>query len=469
MQTAGFSSDAYKPGLGQMFDYAAFLGDPELRWRGVHVAGTNGKGSVCSMLAAALAASGLKTGLYTSPHLVDFRERIKLVRPEAAESGDGELRFAHPSQPRGWAPPAHVATGGYGSPSRAPLPQAVAEGLLPEHIATGGYGSPSRAPLPWAEMISQEEVCEFLESYDREGLSFFEVTTGMAFKWFADRGVDVAVIETGLGGRLDSTNIITPLISIITSIGLDHCALLGNTRAEIAAEKAGIFKPGVPALVWGRDPETRPVFESAAAAVGCPLYFAEDFPVPEGFPRLDLAGPCQDINLRTVLAALAILQDSNGTAALNPGVCEAIASAARITGLRGRWEHVLDKPLTICDIAHNPPALAVNMERLTALCKAEKRPLLIVFGAMADKDEDSVATILPQEAEYFLVQPSTPRAMRTGDLALKLKRNCFSVQPSVAAGVQAALERAKLLPDPIIYIGGSTYVVSEAISYLESI
>ena len=401
VQTAGFSSDAYKPGLGQMFDYAAFLGDPQLRWRGVHVAGTNGKGSVCSMLAAALAASGLKTGLYTSPHLVDFRERIKV--------------------------------------------------------------------LPRAEMISQEEVCEFLEGYDREGLSFFEVTTGMAFKWFADRGVDVAVIETGLGGRLDSTNIITPLISIITSIGLDHCALLGNTRAEIAAEKAGIFKPGVPALVWGRDPETRPVFESAAAAVGCPLYYAEDFPVPEGFPPLDLAGPCQDINLRTVLAALAILQDSNGTAALNPGVCEAIASAARITGLRGRWEQVLDKPLTICDIAHNPPALAVNMERLTALCKAERRPLLIVFGAMVDKDEDSVATILPQEAEYFLVQPSTPRAMRTGDLALKLKRNCFSVQPSVAAGVQAALERAKLLPDPIIYIGGSTYVVSEAISYLESI
>lgn len=402
VQTAGFSSDAYKPGLGQMFDYAAFLGDPELRWRGVHVAGTNGKGSVCSMLAAALAACGLKTGLYTSPHLVDFRERIKVLQPGA-------------------------------------------------------------------EMISQEEVCEFLEGYDREGLSFFEVTTGMAFKWFADRGVDVAVIETGLGGRLDSTNIITPLISIITSIGLDHCALLGNTRAEIAAEKAGIFKPGVPALVWGRDPETRPVFESAAAAVGCPLYFAEDFPVPEGFPPLDLAGPCQDINLRTVLAALAILRDSDCTAALSPGVCEAIASAARITCLRGRWEQVLDKPLTICDIAHNPPALAVNMERLTALCKAEKRPLLIVFGAMADKDEDSVATILPQEAEYFLVQPSTPRAMKAGDLALKLKRNCFSVQPSVAAGVQAALERAKLLPDPIIYIGGSTYVVSEAISYLESI
>ena len=159
MQTAGFSSDAYKPGLGQMFDYAAFLGDPQLRWRGVHVAGTNGKGSVCSMLAAALAAGGLKTGLYTSPHLVDFRERIKVLQPGA-------------------------------------------------------------------EMISEAEVCEFLEGYDREGLSFFEVTTGMAFKWFAYRGVDVAVIETGLGGRLDSTNIIMPLISIITSIGLDHCALL---------------------------------------------------------------------------------------------------------------------------------------------------------------------------------------------------------------------------------------------------
>lgn len=435
VQTAGFSSDAYKPGLGQMFDYAGFLGDPQLRWRGVHVAGTNGKGSVCSMLAAAFAAGGLKTGLYTSPHLVDFRERIKVL---AAEAG-GELRFAHPSQPAGWAPPVHVAT--------------------------GGYGSPSGAPLPEAEMIPREEVCDFLEHYDREGLSFFEVTTGLAFKWFADSGVDVAVIETGLGGRLDSTNIITPVISIITSIGLDHCALLGNTRAEIAAEKAGIFKPGVPALVWGRDPETQPVFEKAAAEAGCPLYFAEDFPVPEDFPPLDLTGPCQDVNLRTVLAALTIL----GASPLRPEVRRAIAAAARITGLRGRWEIVLREPLTICDIAHNPPALEVNMERLASLRGAPKRPLLIVFGAMADKDEDSVAELLPQDAEYYLVSPATPRAMKESDLALKLKRKRFLVQSSVATGVQAALDRAKLLPDPIIYIGGSTYVVSEAISYLESV
>ena len=493
VQTAGFSSDAYKPGLGQMFDYAGFLGDPQLRWRGVHVAGTNGKGSVCSMLAAAFAAGGVKTGLYTSPHLVDFRERIKVLAAlaQAAETGSGELRFAHPSQPAGWAPPVHVATGGYGSPSRSPLPQAEASESPPDNVATGGYGSPSRsplpqaeasessldnaatdchgspsgAPLPEAEMIPREEVCDFLEHYDREGLSFFEVTTGLAFKWFADSGVDVAVIETGLGGRLDSTNIITPVISIITSIGLDHCALLGSTRAEIAAEKAGIFKPGVPALVWGRDPETQPVFENAAAEAGCPLYYAEDFPVPEDFPPLDLTGPCQDVNLRTVLAALTIL----GASPLRPEVRRAIAAAARITGLRGRWEIVLREPLTICDIAHNPPALEVNMVRLASLRGAPKCPLLIVFGAMADKDEDSVAALLPQDAEYYLVRPATPRAMKESDLALKLKRKRFLVQSSVAAGVQAALDRAKLLPDPIIYIGGSTYVVSEAISYLESV
>ena len=435
VQTAGFSSDAYKPGLEQMFDYARFLGNPQQEWRGVHVAGTNGKGSVCSMLSAALSAAGFKTGLYTSPHLVDFRERMKLLVP------------------------------------------------------------PDRVLMPEAEMISEAAVCDFLEHYDREGLSFFEVTTGMAFKWFADSKVDVAVIETGLGGRLDSTNIITPLISIITSIGLDHCALLGGTRAEIAAEKAGIFKPGVPALVWGRDPETQPVFEKAAAEVGCPLFFAEDYSVPEDFPPLDLTGPCQEENLRTVIAALTILQrdpqfvvaqrveqkylpetgeeeidksltnsDLCFTDVLSPIVQQAIAAAGRITGLRGRWEIVLRDPLTICDIAHNPPALAVNFARLST-----HRPLLVVFGAMADKDEESIAGILPQDAEYFLVQPHTPRAMSTSDLALKLKRNCFSVQPSVAAGVQAALERAKLLPDPIIYIGGSTYVVSEAISYLESI
>lgn len=316
-------------------------------------------------------------------------------------------------------------------------------------------------------MIPEEAVVEFLDRYDREGLSFFEVTTGMAFWWFAEQEVDVAVIETGLGGRLDSTNIILPEISVITSIGLDHCALLGSTRAEIAAEKAGIIKPGVPALVWGRDPETQPVFEHIAAEKGSPLHYAEDFPVPEGLAS-DLEGPCQDVNLRTVWAALSILGVS--------GTEDGIRSAARLTGFRGRWEILCRNPLAICDIAHNPPALEVNFRRLKSLsvpAEGPARPLLIVYGAMADKDVRSIVELMPPEAEYFLVAPKGERAMPVKDLALKLKNLNFTESGTVAAGVDDALRRARVLAgsgsDPIVYIGGSTFVVSEAVSYLESV
>jgi dihydrofolate synthase/folylpolyglutamate synthase len=438
VRDAGFSGDAYKPGLDAMLSYAEFLGHPERQFRTVHVAGTNGKGSVCSMLAAALAARGLRVGLYTSPHLVDFRERMKIIAGAAAT------------------------------------------------------------------MISQEDVCRFMERYDREGLTFFEVTTGMAFWWFAKERVDVAVIETGLGGRLDSTNIITPELSVITSIGLDHCDLLGSTRAGIAAEKAGIFKPGVPALVWGRDPETQPVFERIAAQAGAPLFFAGDFPAALAFAMqsepldLDLSGPCQDLNLRTVLAALSLLQGPTAQAEF-----AAIASAARITGLRGRWEQLLADPLTICDIGHNPPAIAANFARLYQLRSAQndktrrpqadagdscvaaqggpppcplgvqgdnslpRRPLLVVYGAMKDKDVDEIKQYLPNDAEYYLVQPRTARAMPLDELALKLKSFNCTVAGTVEQGVQQALERGKHRPGAIVYIGGSTYVVSEAIITLE--
>ena len=439
VQTTGFSPDAYKPGIGQMLDYAAFLGNPERSFRSIHVAGTNGKGSVCTMLAAALAASGSRTGLYTSPHLIDFRERIKVIeRP-----GDcGSQNFASlipPTALRLWAPPVHAATGGHGS----------------ETLSVPG-------PSDWCRMIPEEEVVEFLEKYDRDGLSFFEVTTGMAFWWFARQGVDYAVIETGLGGRLDSTNVITPEISVITSIGLDHCAILGGTRAEIAAEKAGIFKPGVPALVWGRDPETQPVFERIAAEKGSPLHYAEDYAVPLGLAP-DLDGPCQEMNLRTVWAALSILGIS--------GTEEGIRCAARMTGFRGRWEVLSRKPLVICDIAHNPPALAENFSRLRMGLRS--RPLLVVYGAMADKDVAGIAALMPQEAEYYLVAPAGERAMPVKDLALKLKNLNFTESGSVAAGVEAALSRADALArdglDPIVYIGGSTFVVAEAVSYLGSV
>ena len=396
VQSAGFTSGAYKPGLGNMLGFARALGDPQRRLRTVHVAGTNGKGSVCSMLAAALAATGLKVGLYTSPHLVDFRERAKIV-------------------------------------------------------TSGGF-----------EMISEREVWDFLTCHDTdlEGLSFFEITTGLAFWWFDRSGVDLAVIETGLGGRLDSTNIITPELSVITSIGLDHCAILGDTRAAIAAEKAGIFKPGVPALVASFDDETAPVFEKTASGVHCPLFFADSLSDEPDASHIDLRGPCQGVNLRTVLCALELL-----------GVeadMDAISRAAALTGFRGRWERLSDDPETICDIGHNPAALQCNFERL----RESGRPLVIVYGVMADKDLDGIAPLMPSGAEYILVAPATVRALRVEDLRARLA----SLRPdlrtraagSVAEGVETAFRTARSVPGSIIYIGGSTFVVSEAIVHLES-
>ncbi|MBO4566014.1 MAG: bifunctional folylpolyglutamate synthase/dihydrofolate synthase [Bacteroidales bacterium] len=389
VQSAGFSAEAYKPGLDAMLRFCAALGNPQLGFRSIHVAGTNGKGSVCSMIAAALAAQGLRVGLYTSPHLLDFRERMKIITRD------------------GWS------------------------------------------------MISKRDVVKFLVRSKRfsEGLTFFEITTGMAFSWFAGQKVDIAVIETGLGGRLDSTNIITPELSVVTSIGLDHCELLGPDRASIAAEKAGIFKPGVPALVWGRDEETAPVFERIARETGSPLHYAEDYP-----GELPDCGP----NTRTVYAALKLLGRWQDAAPL--------ADAARLTGLRARWEVLIREPLTICDIGHNPPALAHNFARLEALRGSNpRRPLIIVYGAMADKDVPGIVRLMPRDAKYYLVVPATPRAMGMDDLALNLKQFRFECPGSVADGVRDALREARGLKDPIIYIGGSTYVAAEAISYIKGI
>lgn len=393
VQKDGFVAGAYKPGLAGMEAFDAALGHPWRKFKTIHVAGTNGKGSVSSMLAAALAATGLRVGLYTSPHLIDFRERIKII--SAAE----------------------------------------------------------RDSTPNAEMIPKEAVFAFLTEQNLSGLSFFEITTGMAFWWFAEQKVDIAVIEVGLGGRLDSTNIILPELSVITSIGLDHCAMLGGTRAEIAFEKAGIFKPGVPALVWGWDGQTGPVFESHAAEVPCPLFFAEEFDTED--IELDLTGPCQAVNLRTVLAALELLGIDADR--------DALARTARITGFRGRWERLLPEPETICDIGHNPAALQLNFERLTAL----GRPLFIVYGVMADKDLDGIAPLMPGGAEYFLVAPATSRSLPVAALEERLSklrpdiRACAA--PSVADGVKMAVKKASGVPGSLVYIGGSTFVVAEAV------
>ena len=427
--------DAYKPGLENMLKFEEVLGDPHKSLRTIHVAGTNGKGSVANMLASALSACGLRVGLYTSPHIVDFRERMRVV---------GERQSA--------------------------------------------------------ELVSEEYVYDFLCRYEADmdtlSLSFFEITTGMAFKWFADQKVDVAVIEVGLGGRLDSTNVITPDLSIVTSIALDHCALLGNTLAEIAAEKAGIFKKYVPALVGEYLPETRPVFEAKSAEVGCPLTFAEDVEPSlwhrsdEILRNMDLRGKYQRKNLRTVLAAIDILRNMPEYAGLSDSqaVVTAIVRTASRMGFHGRWERLSLQPFIIADIGHNPAALKENFAQLESMVAEGKcSSLILVYAIMADKDLDGIMPLIPADATCIFTNPEIHRALPEKELTERYRAFCAANGRSVnriydAPNVRQALSMAINLaretsrkPDsarfcfPLIYVGGSTYLVSEAVQILKSL
>lgn len=409
VQNTGFG-EAYKPGLKHMEEFDSLLGNPSRDFRSIHVAGTNGKGSVANMLASALASTGLKVGLYTSPHILDFRERMRIL--------DGR----------------------------------------------------STEPV---YLISREDVWEFLscqeKSFDELELSFFEITTGMAFWWFSKEKVDVAVIEVGLGGRLDSTNIITPEVAVVTSIGLDHCAQLGDTRAAIAGEKAGIFKPGVPAVVGTRDAETAPVFEATAAAVGCPLVFADSetgTEIPSSIIEgMDLKGDYQMDNLRTVLCTLELTGVE-----VDEQVLDAIAHTAARMDFHGRWEMLQRDPDIICDIGHNPPALARNFSQLEAyLSEGLYDRLIIVYGVMADKDLDCIIPLMPADATYIAVAPDTPRSMKADILYGKLSKalpDKVLYGGSVAEGLSLASATARSAGNPLIYIGGSTFVVSEAVAAL---
>lgn len=401
VQDAGFASGAYKPGLERMREFDRLLGGPAGRGRYVHIAGTNGKGSVSHMTAAALAAHGRQVGLYTSPHLKDFRERIKIV------SGDG------------------------------------------------------------FRMIGKDDVVDFLRRWgkdiDRLGLSFFEITTGMALWWFDRECADISVIEVGLGGRLDSTNIITPVITAVTSIGLDHCAILGSTRAEIAAEKAGIFKRGVPAVIGVRDDQTAPVFERVAAEVRCPLYWADDDGIDTSLlGRLDLRGEYQAINLRTAMTVLGLLgEDVRG----DVRVRDAIADSARRTGLRGRWETLRDSPLTIADIGHNPAALRLNFAQLSEMMGSGRYDrLIIVYGVMADKDIDGIIPLMPSGAKYIFTTPATPRAMSAEEILSRFRRS-RSEEASAGGDVRSSVTEAlrNATTRSLVYIGGSAFVVAEAL------
>ena len=430
-QKAGAS--AYKPGIANMELIGSLMGHPYRNYRIVHVAGTNGKGSVSNMLTSALAAEGHKVGLYTSPHIIDFRERMRVV--------EGDVY----------------------------------------------------------SYVSKQYVWDFLhrwqDTFDHLDLSFFEITTIMALQWFADRKVDYVVLETGLGGRLDSTNIVTPELCIITNIGLDHCDMLGDTLPEIAFEKAGIIKPRVPVVIGESHPETAPVFERKVLYTNLPdpqfmgnrtaimslLIFADNSePMmwdqhEEILSEMDLQGSYQRKNLRTVLAALGALQ-------VNPSesVRKAIVSTAARTGFRGRWEKLSSAPLTICDIGHNEHGLRHNFSQLENM-RAEGRcsDLIIVYGSVADKDVDAVLNLMPQNAVYIFTQAQSKRALPAEKVYAKYEAFCNAtgrtlenvyVKDNVAEAVKLAREIAqKSTADdrnaqPLIYIGGSTYVVSEAVT-----
>ena len=441
VQKDGFTPGAYKPGLERMRAFEDALGSPSRKFRSVHVAGTNGKGSVANMLASACTSSGLRTGLFTSPHLVDFRERICV---------NGEL-----------------------------IPKEYVFSFLTE----------------WMNWIVAHE------------LSFFEITTGLAFSWFAAQKVDIAVIETGLGGRLDSTNILEhPQLTIVTSIGLDHCDLLGHTLPAIAAEKAGIFKEGVPALVGDFQAETAAVF-SEKAWMFCPLTYADEFK-PSLWPhhaqmlkQMDLQAQVQEKNLRTVLAAVDILKENDAFALLrnDAAVTDGILHTASNMHFHGRWERLSTQPFVIADIGHNAHALQHNFRQLQEmLAGGFCSSLIIVYGIMADKDLDAILPLMPENATYIFTSPETPRALPADDILRRFNAYRAAQKPvdaklqdyqgtvtlssrayaftSVRYAVQMAVQLAQNLSQqlsrsasaekpapPLIYIGGSTFVVAEAL------
>lgn len=446
---------AYKPGIDNMLFFDSLAGHPHSKYTTVHIAGTNGKGSVSNIIASVLAASGLRTGLYTSPHILDFRERMRIL--------DG------------------------------------------------------RSGVEQVEYIEKKEVWDFVgrweSTFDHLGLSFFEITTMMAFDWFASREVDIAVIETGLGGRFDSTNIIAPALSIITNIGLDHCDMLGNTLGEIAFEKAGIIKPGTPAVVGESDPETDPVFErkvlytnlADAVYMGdrkriMSLLTFADRTVPtlwerkDGIlKRMDLQGSYQEKNLRTVLASLDVLASGQVTAG-----CPVLAPLARLSpeaeiraiehtagrmDFHGRWEKLGDSPLVIADIGHNAHGLRYNFSQLeTCLRNGACTDLIVVYGIVADKDLDTILPLMPQDAFYIFTNSSGKRALPAGKLLeryldFRAGSDSGTVRAesvgNVADAVSEALSVAEKIiaaeagAKPLVYIGGSTFVVSEALDMLK--
>lgn len=387
---------AYKEGLSNTLALDEHLDHPHRSFHTIHVAGTNGKGSCSHTLAAILQAAGYRTGLYTSPHLLDFSERIRI------------------------------------------------------------NGQP----------IDKEYVVRFVEEqrsfFEPLQPSFFEVTTALAFRYFADNEVDVAVIEVGLGGRLDCTNIITPDLSIITNISLEHTALLGDTLAKIAGEKAGIIKEGVPIVIGTSLPETRPVFTERASALHAPIHFAEDekHPLPE---VMQLKGEFQSQNAQTIMTAINVLKEK-GYHLDETAIAEGFAHVCDLTGLRGRWQTLQQHPTLLCDIGHNPGCMPYLTRQLNEM---KCRTLRIVLGFVNDKDTRAALSAMPTHAVYYITQPSVSRALDAA--MLQHLARCYGLDSTlystVAEAVHAALADAS--PDDCIFVGGSNFVVADLLQDYE--
>ncbi len=398
---------AYKEGLGGTLALDEHFGHPHRSYRTIHVGGTNGKGSVCHTLAAILQAQGYRVGLYTSPHLVDFRERIRVN----------------------------------------------------------------------GKMISKKRVIEFVEDLKASllegrlegGYSFFELATALAFKYFEEQKVDFAVIEVGLGGRLDCTNIITPILSVITNISFDHVQFLGDTLPKIASEKAGIIKPGIPVCI-GEDinPEVKAVFQNKADEVGAPITFAEESPLQFPFWGSDfkpaLTGLCQEKNTRTILTSVRLLRES-GIEISEKAIERGFAEVCTMTGLKGRWQILSKKPLTICDTAHNVGGLQYIFRHLASI---PHQRLHLVIGMVSDKDVNTVLTLVPKDAICYFTQASVNRAMPAEELTRRAKAIGMqgATYTDVASAYDSAISNASA--DDIIYIGGSTFVVADLLAYLNT-
>jgi dihydrofolate synthase/folylpolyglutamate synthase len=407
---------AYKSDLNNIIWLADHLANPHKSFRTIHIAGTNGKGSVSHMLASVLQEAGYKTGLYTSPHLIDFRERIRM---------NGQM--------------------------------------IPEGYVT----------------CFVEQVKHFIESVQP---SFFEITVGMAFSYFANQHVDVAVIETGLGGRLDSTNIIEPDLSIITNISWDHTNLLGDTLEKIAFEKAGIIKRGIPVVIGQKSDQTKNVFLEKAAEEKAPLYFAEDQYKAEmkeqhaGYAvfeiisadnlkkviESDLAGNYQGKNIAALLTSVDILNKGKYCIP-ESAVINGIRNTISNTVLRGRWDVINENPVIVCDIAHNEGAIT---EVINQLKISKYEHLHVVFGMSGDKDIDKVLALLPATASYYFAKPSVPRGMDANELAAEAQKH--GLKGTAFCSVKDAMNEARKNAgnSDMILITGSAFVVADAMEFL---